>query len=85
MTYVLLVPGVLVFVIALVLVCVLRKLACDADREVRRAMGMLTPLSEVSVMQSEQAFRPKRKPAGGRNWRTSKFSPHASIAELVEP
>lgn len=85
MTYVLLIPGVIVFLIALVLVYVLRKLACDADREVRRAVEMLTPLSEVSVMQSEQAFRPQRKPERGRNWRTSQIEPHATIAELVEP
>lgn len=93
MTYVLLIPGVIVYVIALVLVYVLiyvliyvlRKLARDADREVRRAVEMLTPLSDVSVVQSGQDLRPHQKPTRDRNWRNSQIAPHATIAALVEP
>ena len=83
MTYVWLILGFTVYGIALVLVYALMKMARDADREVRHAVAMLTPLADVSVMQSEQDFGPHRNPARSRNWRTSQFALHVTIAAPV--
>jgi hypothetical protein len=45
------------FLIALVVVYALMKMASDTDRAVRHAEKMLNPLSDVFVTQADQNFR----------------------------